>query len=109
MTVPIYNEYFPSEESMDSKQRAYYHIVKMKLQKGEYVEVEGNIAYVFVYIYELLSMWEKTGFENLRDYLIYLSEIYSASPKLSDYCLIWAYDCLLGLKKYEEYIDKTEH
>ena len=28
--------------------------------------------------------------------------------KLSGYCLYWASDCLLGLEKYEEYLDKTE-
>ena len=51
---------------------------------------------------------KRRGLDNLSEFLIYLSEIYKHEEKLSEYCLIWAGDCLLGLEKYEEYLDITE-
>ncbi len=108
MTVPQFKQYFPSLESMDEEQLLFYNEVERKLSNGTYIDVEGNISYVFVFIYKLLGDWNKFGFNDLSDYLIYLSELYKHEPVLSDYCKIWAYDCLLGLERYEEYLEKTE-
>jgi len=108
MQVPEFCQYYPSEECMDQTQAAYYRKVKKGLDNGEFVEVNGNISYIFVYAYRLLEKWNHTGFEDLSEYLIFLSELYSVEEKLSDYCLWWAHDCLLGLGKYEEYLEKTE-
>lgn len=108
MEVPAFNTYFPSEDIMNTEQSTFYKSVEKSLMKGEFIEIEGNISYVFVFLYKLLSKWNKFGFETLSEYLIYLSEIYSHEKKLSEYCLFWAYDCLLGLKKYETYLEKTE-
>ena len=108
MPVPELNMYYPSEDAMDKKQVAFYKAVEASLQKGEYIDVEGNIGYVFTYLYKLLSKWNKSRYESLSEFLIYASEIYKHEKKLSDYCLFWAYDCLLGLKKYENYLEKTE-
>lgn len=108
MLVPELNIYYPMEEAMDKKQIAFYKTVETSLQNGEYINIEGNIGYVFAYLYKLLSKWNKSGFESLSEFLIYISEIYKHEKKLSDYCLFWAYDCLIGLKKYEMYLEKTE-
>jgi hypothetical protein len=108
MPVPEFNMYYPSEDAMDRKQATFYKVVEASLQKGEYIDIEGNIGYVFTYLYKLLSKWNKSGFESLSEFLIYVSEIYKHEKKLSDYCLFWAYDCLLGLKKYDIYLEKTE-
>ena len=108
MQVPKFNMYFPSQDDMDHHQLSFYKVVESNLNKGNYIDVDGNISYVFVFIYELLSRWNEDGLDNLSEFLIYLSEIYKHEEKLSDYCLYWAFDCLLGLEKYEEYLDKTE-
>ena len=108
MQVPGFNMYFPSQDDMDQHQLCFYNMVESNLIKGNYIDVDGNISYVFVFLYELLSRWNEDGLDNLSEFLIYLSEIYKHEEKLSGYCLYWAYDCLLGLEKYEEYLDKTE-
>jgi hypothetical protein len=100
--------YYPTEDSMDSKQAAFYKAVEASLRRGEHIDIEGQIGYVFVYLYKLLSNWNKQGFESLSEFLIYLSEIYKYEDKLYFYCLHWAHDCLLGLKKYENFLEKTE-
>lgn len=108
MTIPEFNVYYPTEDMMNKEQFCFYKKVERGLSNGEYVNVEGNIGYVFTYLYKLLSKWNKSGFESLSEFLIYVSELYKNESKLSSYCLFWAYDCLLGLKQYENYLEKTE-
>ncbi len=93
---------------MDRAQRRFYADMESRLRRGEYPDVEGNISYVFVFIYKLIASVNEHGFESLHDYLIRLAEGYLKEPKLSDYCRWWAYDCLLGQRKYELYLQKTE-
>jgi len=106
--VPSFTGYCPSKDRMDVNQLAFYKKVSSVLSKGKYIDVQGNIGYVFLYLYDLLSNWQKDGFENLSDYFNNISELYKKEQKLSDYCRYWANNCLLGLKKYEEFLEKTE-
>ncbi len=108
MKIPQFESYFPSEDDMSKEQKAFYSIVERSLRKGEFLDVEGNISYVFVYLYKLINKYNKVGFESLYEYLIFVSELYSKEKKLPEYCRFWAYDCLLGLNRLEEYLDKTE-
>lgn len=108
MGVPKFEGYFPSIEDMDSDQRDFYRKVEISLSAGDYIDVEGNIGYVFVYLYNLVGKWDNEGFEQLSEFLTRLSELYKHESKLSDYCLFWAHDCLLGLERYEEYLNITE-
>lgn len=108
VSVPVFNVYYPSEQAMEKGQLSFYKKVEASLKRGEYIDIEGNIGYVFTYLYKLLTRWKESGYEELSEYLIYVSELYKNEEKLSNYCLYWAYDCLLGLKRYEEYLEKTE-
>ncbi len=108
IAVPEFNGYFPSENDMDREQLSFYKTVEESLQKGQFIDVKGNIGYVFVYLYKLVGDWNKKGFESLYEYLLYMSELYVTEKKISDYCKLWAYDCFLGLEKYELYLEKTE-
>jgi hypothetical protein len=108
MIPPPFNAYYPSESDMDAGQLSLYKSLEQSLQKGEFVDVQGNISYVFVFLYKVIAHWNRRGFETIYEYLIYVSEMYAAEKKLSDYCKLWAYDCLLGLQKYELYLEKTE-
>lgn len=108
MQVPEFGGYFPSEEDMDAQQKAFYRKVEKSLDHGDFIDIDSNIGYVFVYLYKLLAKWNTKGFESLSEFLIYISELYKHEEKLSSYCLFWAYDCLLGLEKYDDYLEKTE-
>ena len=61
MQVPKFNMYFPSQDDMDHHQLSFYKVVESNLNKGNYIDVDGNISYVFVFIYELLSRWNEDG------------------------------------------------
>lgn len=108
MTIPEFKGYFPSVDNMNKEQKDFYQLVKKSLSQCEYIDINGNIGYIFVYIYSLVAKWNRNGFEHLSTFLIQLSELYKHEPKLSNYCLHWAHDCLLGLKRYDEFMDITE-
>ncbi|CAM4500325.1 MAG: hypothetical protein LEGION0403_FIIPPAGN_01786 [Legionella sp.] len=108
MIIPKFEASFPSEDIMNKEQRAAYLCIAKSLSKGDFVDVRGNISYVFVYIYKLINQYDKLGFDSLHEHLTYLAELYAEEVKLSEYCRLWANDCLLGLDRFEEYLDKTE-
>lgn len=88
MLVPVFDSgYFPSKEIMNKSQAAFYDQLEVSLNNGEYLDIEGNISYVFVYLYGLLSKWKEKGFENLFEYLIYISELYKKNIYLVTVCL----------------------
>ena len=100
--------FFPAFSSMDKEQKAFYKIVESSLEESRYIELDGNISYAFCYLYKLVSNFENVGYEMLYEYLIYFSYLYRKEKKLSDYCILWANDCLLCQKKYSEYLVSTE-
>ncbi len=93
---------------MNKAQRAFYKSLVESLNQGDYLDVEGNFSYVFLYLYKILSNMNKIGYENLYEFLMHISEIYSHETYLSNYCISWAYDCLLGMNKFDIYLEKTE-
>jgi len=106
--VPELTGYYPSLELMTDAQKTFYKKVELGLKKGNFVDVGGNIGYVYVYLYKLISQWNKKGFERLYEHLTYLSELYINEKKLSKACLHWSYDCLLGRELYRDYLNVTE-
>lgn len=107
MTNPVFIQNYPSEQMMDAEQRSFYAKLKSGLNNVECIEVGENISYVFVYLYMLLDRWKQDEFEKLSYFILYISKSYGQKV-LSQYCLYWAYDCLLAQKRYEEYIEKIE-
>ena len=93
---------------MGRSQRRFYADLEQALRRGECPAVDGNISYIFVFVYKLLGTVRTQGFRALHDYLIHLAEGYAEEEKVVFYCRHWAYDCLLGLREYEAYLEKTE-
>ena len=71
MQVPKFKRYDPSQDDMDRHQLSFYKLVESNLNKGNYVDVDGNISYVFVFLYKLLARWNEDGFDYLFEFLIY--------------------------------------
>lgn len=106
--IPEFETYYASTSDMNKQQLRFYRKVEACLKSGKHIHVDGNISYIFAYINKLMMSWDKLGFEGLSEYLIHISELYIYEKKLSNYCLHWAHDCLLGLEKYEEFLEKSE-
>jgi len=93
---------------MSLAQIIFYIKVKRKLLKGQYIDVDGNIDYLFLFIYQFMEKWDNKDYERLGEFLFSLSELYIKEKKVSKCCVAWACDCLLAQEKYEEYLDKSE-
>lgn len=108
MQVPVFEAYYASINSMSSEQLSFYNHLESGIKSGNYLDVEGNISYLFIYAYNILKSWEKRGYEAIYVELIKLAEAYYHEEKFSWYCNYWSYDCLLALEKYEEFLVLTE-
>lgn len=107
MSVPQFKAYWPSIGMLNTEQRAFYDYLTSEIKKGRYPSVEGNISYLFIYTYPFVRDWDQKGHEYVHDRLLDLAEAYYQEATFVWYCKHWAYECLLALKKYDEYLDLT--
>lgn len=84
-------QYYPTYESMDCRQRAWYFYWRTQVRKGEYLDTD--LSYIFVHIYELLSGcgWKQAsdGYSQLMSLWMSYRERF---PKLDCYLLEWLFD-----------------
>uniref|UniRef100_UPI004048EAAA hypothetical protein n=1 Tax=Shewanella baltica TaxID=62322 RepID=UPI004048EAAA len=106
-TVPLLEGYFPSYNKMNSQQKSFYKKLEKSLDKDIYIDIEGNISYVYVYLYRLISKVDEYGYAGLYSKFMKIAEL-CREEKLRTSCQYWAYDCLLGDKKYEEFLEATK-
>lgn len=106
--VPPFEVHYPRTEQLEPAQRRFYDDLCKALDRGMGLDVAGNISYLFLYAYGLLNAWETQGFERIAERLKRLRDLYPHEPKFAEGCRLWALDCLLGLRKYDEYLAGTE-
>ncbi len=110
MSVPFFKKcYFPEKAMLDNKQLEFYNKLDASLSQGQYIDVESNIGYLFIYLYGVVEKCNNTKtYKLLSDHLTYLAEIYSLETKFSNYCTSIANDCLIVACKYSDYLNRTE-
>lgn len=84
-------QYWPTYDSMDRRQRAWYFYWRTQVRSGEYPDTD--LSYIFVHIYELLSGcgWKQAsdGYNQLMSLWMSYRERF---PKLDQYLLGWIFD-----------------
>lgn len=92
--VPAFKQYFASEDTMTPEQRQFYATWLKSWKKDQPLDVQGNISYLFCYVYDVLSRSPKQAIQELSR----LIEAYPVEEKFSEYCQAWRSDChvLLG-------------
>lgn len=108
MPVPVFQQYYPSFEMMSGKQKAFYRYLEQGIEVKQYPPVCGQISYLFVYAYNILTEWKNRGYQYIHNRLLDLAEAYYLESKFASACRYWAYDCLLNQEMYEEYLVLTE-
>jgi hypothetical protein len=53
--VPPFQRYFASERDMDGQQNEFFRRWRDFWNRGEALDVQGNISYLFCYVYSVLS------------------------------------------------------
>lgn len=92
---------------MNKKQKYFYDFLVSSLRDGEYIDVQGNTAYLFDYISNILKLYELTDFKNIRIALIEISQLYEKETFVAERCMRLADRCWLGMGEYGKYLDKT--
>ena len=90
--VPPFQQYFPSEENMETEQRRFYDIWIQQWKKERPLDVQGNISYLFCFVYEVLALPRGKAVEHL----LRLIEAYSTEERFLEYCKRWLSDCYVS-------------
>jgi hypothetical protein len=98
--VPFFNGYFPALEQMSQEQVESYNIWLEEMQKGNYLEIEGNLGYVFVYLYSIVEIDKEYDFNEIIFQLTQIQKAYGEYPKINEYCNSWIADCYIALGQY---------
>lgn len=100
-----FNQYFPNVESMNQDQLHFYNNWKSNILKGKYIDLEGNISYAFVFIYEILSI--KDPEERLKELLKFLT-IYKGKDIIPNYCKNWISDTFVCIGNIQDALNWYE-
>lgn len=73
--VPISLPHTP-ESAMLPEEKAFYHQAKAIWDKEEYIDIEENVNYLWVYVQELFAKRQSATFESLKGSLMRLCERY---------------------------------
>jgi hypothetical protein len=107
-TIPPFRTHYPYFHVMSADQAAFFRHTAMRLDAGFHPDVAGNVSYLFQYCYTLIERWDVIGFEELYRALSDLAVACRYEEAFPRFCRYWAYQCLLGLERYEEFLNATE-
>ena len=101
MPVPPFRQYYASEEDMDSEQQRFFTRWLEQWTKDRPLDVEGNISYLFVFVYKVLALPPADAVSNL----LRLIDAYPGEENFLEYCKRWLSDCYVLLKDYRKALD----
>ena len=96
--VPYIAKLFSRLEDLDTNQKAFYLNWKENFENGVYLDVQGNITYLFTYMYEFLDTHSYT--ENISE-LKKIKSAYGEYEKIAEYCNEWIKDSYIALGDYD--------
>ena len=83
--------YWPSYDSMNQQQRAWYFYWRTEVRNGNYLDTD--LSYIFIYVHELLSGYgcknAQEGYDKLMTIWMQYRERY---PRLDNYLVDWTFD-----------------
>jgi tetratricopeptide (TPR) repeat protein len=106
MEIAPLERFYPSIEELNPEQLRSYIFIRDKIDSGNYVDIDGNISYVFLYIYELLGSIMSKGIDqcdNIISRLAWIETTYtSVFPTLPIYTQGWIGDTHIMKGDYDE-------
>lgn len=102
-----YRQFWPTYQTMTHAQKYWYFYWRTEVRKGNYLDT--GLSYIYVYIYELISLIGEKTPQDCYDRLIRVwgayREIY---PNLDNYLYDWTFDfCEIHGLEYSIRIDKN--
>jgi hypothetical protein len=101
--VPPFNTYYPSIEDAAPGQQAYYFWLLSEFHGGRTPDVQGNLSYLFVYVYQVIGDFIRTNdYAALAHWFEFLRGGYAAATKIGGYLDIWQGDAALLAEAWPE-------
>lgn len=101
--VPEWNTYYPDISFATKLQRSFYDYWLGNLEKELYIDVEGNLSYLFVYLYGVVGEFVNDGnIIRLSTAFRNIKEGYSDYENLMDYLIGWEIDANLYAKRFDK-------
>ena len=99
--VPAFRQYFSSEDQMDSRQRSFSQAWEQSWRRGDALDVQGNISYLFCFTYKVLALNPSAAIPHLQR----LIDAYTGEEQFVEYCKRWMSDCHVLLGHYRQALD----
>lgn len=101
--VPKWNVYFPSLSKATPEQRKFYNYWLKQLKKGNFLDIKGNLSYVFVYLYSVIDYFRRNkDITHLLECFEGIKKGYGKYQTIRDYLTIWTADAYFCLGKYNK-------
>ncbi len=101
--VPEFNQYYPTLETANTDQREYYKWFIKQLKKGNVPDVEGNLSYIFIFLYDTINRFIKDhNYQNLSTNFELIDPYLQEYEKLNNYVHLWRSDAALLVDNWEE-------
>ncbi|KXB00415.1 hypothetical protein AKJ40_01320 [candidate division MSBL1 archaeon SCGC-AAA259M10] len=107
--IPTFEKYYPSLLMMDEYQKSFFKHWLKKWRKGEPIKVEGNISYIFVYIYKVLSLQKEGRLREVVSELERIRQVYSEEEKLCGYLDDWISDTYVLMGEFEKALEHLKN
>lgn len=106
VNVPEWSEYTPSLANANNKQKAYYKKWLKEFNKNNFLDIDGNLSYIFVFLYSVIA-----DFLQNRD-IDYIVEIFDKVNKgygnyksINQFLPIWKSDAYRYIGQYDKALE----
>lgn len=101
--VPKWNIYYPELGQATLEQKEFYEHWLTQLRVGNVIDINGNLSYVFVYLYALINSFLKD--ENIKRFISDSDRLqggYAQYEKIKEYLAYWKSDAYLYVRDYDK-------
>lgn len=101
--MPEWNGYYPNLSAATDEQRQFYSYWLEQFKKGNLLEIDGNLSYVFVFAYSAIESFIKDrDIARLSDYFERLARGYAEYKTLKKYLNAWTAEAYLYVGDYDK-------
>ena len=100
--VPYFNSYNPSLDTMQQEQLEFYDTWVNEIEQGNYLDIKGNLGYIYVYISRIFNISEENKYDTFYEQVLEIQKHYSEYQKIAEYCNWLISDYYVTKKQYKE-------
>jgi len=103
-TIYPFDSYYARKDMLDSKQLRSYQYISEQISKGNKIDIEGNISYLFAFLFETTrELLDSKDYEIALKKISQLQDLYGDSHRsLNQYCTQSTVDILLCAGNHKE-------